>query len=41
MGLTYNTRIATYKIDNKNLLYSTGSYTRYFVKTYKEKKSEK
>ena len=37
MGLTYNTCIAIYKIDNKNLLYSTGSYTQYFVKTYKEK----
>ena len=36
MGLTYNTCISIYKIDNKNLLYSTGSYTQYFVKTYKE-----
>ena len=36
MGLTYNTHIAVYKIDNKNLLYGTGSYTQYFVKTYKK-----
>ena len=29
------------KIDNKDLLYSTGNYTQYFVITYKGKESEK
>ena len=28
-------------ITNKDLLYSTGNYTQYFVKTYKGKESEK
>ena len=32
--------IISYKI-NKDLLYSTGNYTQYFVITYKGKKSEK
>ena len=30
-----------YKIDNKDLLYSTGNYTQYFVIKYKGKESEK
>ena len=29
------------KIDNKDLLYSTGNDTQYFVITYKGKESEK
>ena len=29
------------KITNKDLLYSTGNYTQYFVITYKGKESEK
>ena len=30
-----------YKINNKELLYSTGNYTQYFEITYKGKESEK
>ena len=29
------------KITNKDLLYSTGNYTHYFIITYKRKDSEK
>lgn len=32
---------AKYKINNKNLLYSIGNYTQYFVITYKGEESEK
>ena len=32
---------AIYKINNKNLPYSTESYTEYFVTTYTGKESEK
>ena len=29
------------QVTNKDLVYSTGNYTQYFVITYKEKESEK
>ena len=31
----------TYKIDNKDLLYSTGNYSQYFIITYRRKEFEK
>ena len=37
MGLTDTT---VYKINNKDLLYITRNYTRYFLIAYKEKESE-
>ena len=40
LGLT-NTLLYIKYITNKDLLYSTGSYTQYFVITYKGKESEK
>ena len=40
LGLTY-TPYYIKQITNKDLLYSTGNYTQYFVVTYKGKESEK
>ena len=36
LGLTY-----TYQANNRDLLYSTGTYSQYLVITYKGKESEK
>ena len=41
MGLAYTHYYILKKITNKDLLYSTGNYTQYFVITYKGKESEK
>ena len=38
LGLTINTLL--YKTNNKDLLYSTGSYIQYLVITYHEKESK-
>ena len=40
MGLTYTHYYIQKKINNKDLLYSTGNYTQQFVITYKGKESE-
>ena len=40
LELTY-IHTTIYKIANKDLLYSTGNSTKYFVITYKRKESEK
>ena len=40
MGLTYSV-FCIKQLINKGLLYNTGSYTQYFVVTYKGKDSEK
>ena len=41
VGLNIYTLLYIKYITNKDLLYSTGNYTQYFVITYKGKESEK
>ena len=40
-GINIYTLLYIKQITNKDLLYSTGNYTQYFVITYKGKESEK
>ena len=41
VGINRYTLLYIEQINNKDLLYSTGNYTQYFVITYKGKESEK
>ena len=41
LGINIHTQLYIKQTTNKDLLYSTGKYTQYFVITYKGKESEK